>query len=655
MSPFSTRRRGRISVRAGVALVAVGLLAAAGFARRARPADRVSGAMIAQRVIDRDLDSLDGALDALARALANSDDPDPKMGAARVALRGARMRYKRLEGVVEFYSPALAAALNSRRQEVDDEDAPPPSVVGARGFPVLEDVIFAPSSHGDPERAVGTVRAMHGTVRTLRNAIRELRVTDAQLVEIGRQEIARVSTLGIAGFDAPRSGMAMVECADALDGLREFYDSVGHVQWPRLARERSKLDSTLGAAAADLRANSDFETFDRLGFLVAYAQPAARAVDDLRRATGTQSVLMRRPWRAEIASVYDADAFDPGVYAPSAAPTPSPELIALGERLFADVRLSGPGTRSCASCHPPAREFVDGLPRAPTIDPRGSPVARNTPTLLNASLAPAQFSDERSVTLEDQVGEVLRSPSEMGSSIDRAAAVLGRVPEYREAFARAFRLSPDSAVSSRRIEFAIAAYVRSLVALDSRFDRAVRGDTSQVSAEERRGFSVFMGKAGCGTCHFAPLFSGNTPPLFLNSDVEVIGTPSSPDTPRTLDPDSGRARIDHLPNHVRAFKTPSLRNVALTAPYMHNGTFATLEQVIDFYDHGGGRGAGAAIDDQTLAADSLNLTMAEKRALIAFLGTLTDVHSHEASTPSPAHGRDCTPGSRSTGCRAKPE
>jgi cytochrome c peroxidase len=172
--------------------------------------------------------------------------------------------------------------------------------------------------------------------------------------------------------------------------------------------------------------------------------------------------------------------------------------------------------------------------------------------------------------------------------------------------------------------------VRSLATMDSRFDRAARGDTNAMSAEERRGFTLFMGKAGCGTCHFAPLFSGVTPPLYLSSDVEVIGTPSSPRRASVLDPDSGRAGIDLLPTHLRAFKTPSLRNVAGSAPYMHNGAFRTLDDVIRFYDGGGALGAGAHITNQTLAPDSLHLSASERKAIIAFIGSLT---SDQPRTP----------------------
>jgi cytochrome c peroxidase len=334
-------------------------------------------------------------------------------------------------------------------------------------------------------------------------------------------------------------------------------------------------------------------------------------------------MIMPRAWRADVPSVYGANAFDARAYTPLTAPPQTDVLIALGARLFLDPRLSGTGTRSCASCHDPRHAFSDGMPTAASMS-RGTTVARNTPSLINAGLEPRLFADERAASLEDQALEVLRSPAEMGSSDVAAAAAIARDDRYRGEFTLAFRADTGSSISPLHLRQALAAYVRSLVAMNSRFDRAVRGDTALLTQAEKRGFNLFMGKAGCGTCHFAPLFSGDTPPLYHASDAEVIGTPVSPAHPAQLDADSGRARLDHLPAHLRAFKTPSLRNVALTAPYMHHGRFATLDDVLRFYDGGGGLGAGARIANQTLSGDRLHLTGDERNAIVAFLGTLTD-------------------------------
>ena len=181
--------------------------------------------------------------------------------------------------------------------------------------------------------------------------------------------------------------------------------------------------------------------------------------------------------------------------------------------------------------------------------------------------------------------------------------------------------------------------------MNSRFDRAVRGEKGVLTPLERRGFTVFMGKAACGTCHFAPLFSGDTPPLYLSSDVEVIGTSVSPKRFAALDPDSGRAGIDHLPAHLRAFKTPSLRNITLTAPYMHHGTFATLDEVIRFYDGGGGLGAGAPIAKSDAGR---GLAAPYARRTRGDCCVPRDTHRHRDSAAGPAlklAGRAATGGS----------
>jgi cytochrome c peroxidase len=154
---------------------------------------------------------------------------------------------------------------------------------------------------------------------------------------------------------------------------------------------------------------------------------------------------------------------------------------------------------------------------------------------------------------------------------------------------------------------------------------AVRGDTGALTTSERRGFNLFMGKAACGTCHFAPLFGGTLPPSLLEAEPEVIGVPSHPITRNaTVDPDPGVFAKDGEALHRHAFKTPTLRNVALTPPYMHNGVYLTLEDVVDFYDKGGGGGIGVGIPNLTLSPEPLHLTRREKRDVVSFLEALTD-------------------------------
>jgi cytochrome c peroxidase len=142
-----------------------------------------------------------------------------------------------------------------------------------------------------------------------------------------------------------------------------------------------------------------------------------------------------------------------------------------------------------------------------------------------------------------------------------------------------------------------------------------------------------MGKAACGTCHFAPLFGGTLPPAYLESEPEVIGVPATRNVkPAVVDGDLGVYLVTRAPLHRHAFKTPTVRNVALTAPYMHNGVFRTLEEVVDFYDAGGGNGLGMRLPNQTLSPEPLHLTRREKSDLVAFMNALTDT-THTAATP----------------------
>lgn len=397
-----------------------------------------------------------------------------------------------------------------------------------------------------PSLSVERLAASRREISLIRTAVTRLAAagadtmpSDAYLFDAMRQELARVATLGLAGFDVTTSGDAISEAADAIDGIARAFEPYRKALSRRDRRALEAFDTRVADATKYLREHRDFD-------------------------------------------------------------------------------------RSCASCHSPDLAFTDGRARAALIPghtTRGG--GRNTPTLVNAALQPTLFDDGRVRTLEDQATDVLGSSAEMGGSLSRSAASLSRDEAMVARFVAAFAVPRDSALRPQTLRLALAAYVRSLVALDSRYDRAMRGNTSAMSKQERDGFNLFMGKAHCGTCHFAPLFNGAMPPSFIESEPEVIGVPSSTARHATVDPDSGRFNVRRIDLHLFAFKTPTLRNIELTAPYMHNGVFRTLEEVVDFYDGGGGHGVGIRVQ-QTLPTDSLRLSREEKSALVAFMRALTD-------------------------------
>ena len=328
-----------------------------------------------------------------------------------------------------------------------------------------------------------------------------------------------------------------------------------------------------------------------------------------------------------------------GLPAPLPIPDNNPltqEKVTLGRRLFFDRRLSPNDTMSCAMCHVPAQGFtVNELRLAVGIN--GKTTKRNPPALYNVAYQRLLFHDGREFTLEDQIISPLTNPAEMGNpSIGYVVDKIRRLSDYAEQF----RLAFGEEVSVMTLGKAIASYERTLLSANSPFDRwYFAGDPTAVSDEVKAGFKIFTGKGQCFACHTvtkdAALFTDqgfhNTGAAQLQiipeKTIEVdLGGGLRVQMPRTQvdeiltlpGKDLGRYEVTLEPTDLWRYKTPSLRNVVLTAPYMHNGALLTLEEVIDYYDHGG---TGSEGQDPRISA--LDLTSEEKKSLLAFLRSLT--------------------------------
>jgi cytochrome c peroxidase len=272
--------------------------------------------------------------------------------------------------------------------------------------------------------------------------------------------------------------------------------------------------------------------------------------------------------------------------------------VELGRVLFFDPVLSADSSLSCASCHQPSRYFADDRERAVGIDGREG--TRNVPSVLNVAYGRSFFWDGRAVSLEEQILAPLGGDNELGLDLSEIGYRLRGRGGYTEAFRKAFG---SDAITSDRVARAIASYLRTLRSGDAPVDRYLYGDATALSADARRGFRLFVGRANCGVCHTIPLFTDHQ---FHNTGISRGSA------------DTGRFSVTGDESERGAFKTPSLRNVAETAPYMHDGSIATLEEVIEHYDRGGT--ANPHLDDEITA---LKLSPAEKRELIAFLESLT--------------------------------
>lgn len=283
----------------------------------------------------------------------------------------------------------------------------------------------------------------------------------------------------------------------------------------------------------------------------------------------------------------------------------TPAKVELGRQLFYDARLSGDGTVSCASCHRPERAFTDA-PNQVSRGANGSRGQRNSPTIINAGYRTSLFWDGRSATLEDQALVAFLSSVEMDADTHAVAGIL-RLPDYKQRWIAAFG---DSAVSMRRAMQAIASFERTIVSANSRYDQYVLGNTGALSPQEREGMNLFFSnKTMCGACH-----GGQD---FTNDQFQNVGLFSHYF-------DRGRYNVTKDPKDEGLFKTPTLRNVALTAPYMasgdaERGPMNTLEQVVEHYNDG-----GLPFPNKDKRVRKLGLTETEKAALVAFMKALTD-------------------------------
>jgi cytochrome c peroxidase len=287
------------------------------------------------------------------------------------------------------------------------------------------------------------------------------------------------------------------------------------------------------------------------------------------------------------------------------------EKIALGHMLYFDERLSADGTVSCATCHDPAKGWGDGTPVSTGI--KGQKGTRNAPTVINSTYMFSQFWDGRAANLEEQAKGPLINPIEMGNPDHDA--VVKRVKEikgYQPLFQQAFGEGP----TIDNIAQAIASFERTVLGGNSKFDRFQNGDASAFTPEEKLGMDLFFGKANCTRCHVGATFSDSQ---FHNLGVAF----------NTEKPDLGRHDHTKKEEDKGAFKTPTLRDLTRTGPYMHDGSQVTLEEVVEFYDKGGEKNPNLDINMKPLG-----LTPEEKKALVAFMRALDSEPYPTAEKPA---------------------
>lgn len=533
-----------------------------------------------------------------------------------------RKHFKRIEFLVAYLDPQLY------EKSINESPLlkPEPKVANKethfpKGFQVIDEMLFASSV----DKA-----ALKKLIRHLTQAIESFRLThqstplyDAIIIHAIKEQLIRSFTLGITGFDSPGSSHAMEDFKASNDGMIDV-----------LFFHREHFSSELIDQAIELFNSinyQNFDDFDRYQYLIQQLVPLLETLEKIRQAHYIESKEELYPYPLAINSTFtnpfQQDFLQPNYFLKLPAQELSPERIALGKALFNDPILSHNLQTSCASCHNEQHAFTDLVPKSINHSQQDT-TSRNAPSLNYSVFASAYFHDLRAHDLSNQFDHVIHNEKEFNSSYTEIIQKLQEKTTYTEQFQHAYSIHKKP-INSTTINHALKSYLASLPSFDAPFDRYVQTKQQDIPEEIRQGFNLFMGKAQCATCHFPPTFSGLVPPHFKDTESEVLGVLVDDNFEQpVLDSDQGR-----YANHVvkdrfdffkHSFKTVSIRNAELTAPYMHNGSLQTLEKVIDFYNEGGGAGLGLDLPNQTLPADKLDLNEKEKQALIAFIKSLTD-------------------------------
>lgn len=521
----------------------------------------------------------------------------------------ARKAFKTIESIVAFLDYDNYNYLNQANiLKVDEEDATAIKIKNPVGFQVLEELLYDENFNSNEFE---TIKAK--TLQRLKFIEKNKSFTflkSHHILWMIRDGFLRTSLLGITSFDVPEDTKTLEEALWTIEGLKQIIE----IYEPNFSDKElySNWTQKIDKIKLNLE-NNQFETFDYFNY---YKNDVFPLLQLWKQTVTDWNVKFSIPQAInyEAENLFTPTTFNTSFFLDQFNYKKDEKEIALGKLLFEDKNLSNESKMSCATCHQKELYFTDGFAKSPNTN-------RNSPTLLYAALQKGFFHDKRTGSLEGQIIDVVENPNEFHSSLNHLEEKVKKNIQYVAAFEEVYK----NEISNELIRKAMASYIASLSYFNSKFDKSMQTQEEILTQDEQKGFSIFMGKAKCATCHFAPIFNGTVPVAYKESEIELIGVPETNDTINAkIDSDLGRYEVFKTNERKFFFKTPTVRNVEKTGPYMHNGVFKTLEEVVDFYDRGGGHGLGIELEYQTLPTDKLNLTKKEKAQLVSFLKTLTD-------------------------------
>lgn len=549
-----------------------------------------------------------------------------------------RKAYKAVEPVFLYFDPAAVnKKLNGAPLLKLEENSPGINILNPKGLQVIDEIMGEEKlDYLDlKENIINLKHHLQHLEKTIDTKV----ITHRMVIEMYQLNLIKLLVLEQSGFDTPGTLNGLEDSKTTFNTINQYLFPYLQ-QFPKLKKEVNDFEVLRAKGDKLLNEVNRFNDFDRAKFLSEVVEPLYQKTKQFHKKSGiefySEVSKIPQPYNEKAEHIFSTDFLNAGFY--SGVDPTDENLIKLGKLLFFDPILSSNNKRACASCHSPQKGFTDQQKTSNAFDFNGS-LDRNAQTLLNSIFASDYFWDLRAQEIRHQIEHVVFHPKEFATGFNTIENKLRKSQEYQDLFNKSFSKYNGEVINKNSIEVAITAYVQSLRGWNSEFDKFARGEVNNLSIEAQKGFNLFMGKAQCGICHFPPTFAGLVPPFFEDSESEVLGMLESFDTINPiLDKDLGRLGSPKVKDGAYFFKnsikTPTVRNTQITFPYMHNGAFETIEEVLHFYNHGGGSGLGLVVENQTLPSSKLNLTTNEMSQLKEFLHSLTDTLSIDLTIPN---------------------
>lgn len=550
-------------------------------------------------------------------------DQDPGIESIKKEYQTCRRSFKKVDFLIIYLAPDINKKFNGPNLPYLDKDPVTRNVFPGQGFQTMEELIYNKDTVNIPllKQQLNMLLVLN---RDWKDYIKRAPISHSIWIAAIRSALISIFTTGLTGFESPLSLQSIRESTIELAAIRDYFVQLSQ----KYPVSRDDIRKQFTDALAFMYHNEDFNSFDRLEFYKKDIQPLYAALIDWQKASRIEFVYEYSFFVSSVndtvKQMFSENFLNPQYYSyDNKRKTKDQNLgmAKLGKLLFFDPVLSLNQDRSCNTCHKPEAAFAEHKTVSSGIH---NPLKRNAPGLYFSSLQDKQFWDARAGFLEEQPEHVILNPEEFAAGYILICSRLQKSRNYRLLFKQVFP-NDETPITGININRALAAFLRTLISFNSPFDQYVRGEIPDMNEDAKAGFNLFMGKAKCGTCHFAPVFNGTVPPGYDETETEILGVTASEDFlhPK-LDNDPGRSSISHVSIHSRSFKTPTVRNSGFTAPYMHNGMFAHIDSLLVFYNYGGGAGMGLDVPFQTLPSDSLKLNEKELMQLAAFLQSLND-------------------------------